>query len=444
MRIVNVLVFGLVIVLFCLWVGQRRRENKSKAVIFLDSHMYLLGVLFAANTISFLLGFGGEQGEILVEREDYQGSEKELGLTLEMGDSTEEVTLSVTQRKLTPQQQKEKMEEAFRYLEEHIKGENASLERVTKPLDFTLDYELYPFEMEVAPEDYTLLDEEGNLRNEESQLRENGYEEKDFSEGIQTGVSVTLSYGEQQQTEHFDLTIYPKEKSDVEKIFSGVLQHLVQKEKDSVYDEEFTLPVSVDGVSIRESRQSGITSGEVFVIGVILCGLLLLREKENNRQREQKRQEKLRRCYPWFVNELVLLLGAGMQVKNIIAVLLSEYEMENERKEDDREPLMEELQIARQSLQMGMPEQQVYYQLGRRLKLSCYIKLMTLLEQNVKRGTKGLTVFFEQEEAAALEERKNLAKRYGEEAGTKLLGPMMLQLLVVMLMIMVPAFMSFM
>jgi hypothetical protein len=105
---------------------------------------------------------------------------------------------------------------------------------------------------------------------------------------------------------------------------------------------------------------------------------------------------------------------------------------------------MEELQIAKQSLQMGMPEQQVYYQLGRRLKLSCYIKLMTLLEQNVKRGTKGLTVFFEQEEAAALEERKNLAKRYGEEAGTKLLGPMMLQLLVVMLMIMVPAFMSFM
>jgi Flp pilus assembly protein TadB len=182
----------------------------------------------------------------------------------------------------------------------------------------------------------------------------------------------------------------------------------------------------------------------VFVIGVILCGLLLLREKENNRQREQKRQEKLRRCYPWFVNELVLLLGAGMQVKNIIAILLSEYEMENERKEDDREPLMEELQIAKQSLQMGMPEQQVYYQLGRRLKLSCYIKLMTLLEQNVKRGTKGLTVFFEQEEAAALEERKNLAKRYGEEAGTKLLGPMMLQLLVVMLMIMVPAFMSFM
>ena len=61
----------------------------------------------------------------------------------------------------------------------------------------------------------------------------------------------------------------------------------------------------------------------------------------------------------------------------------------------------------------------------------------------MKRGGRGLMDMFEQEEAVALEERKNLAKRYGEEAGTKLLGPMILLLLVVMLMIMVPALWSF-
>ena len=137
------------------------------------------------------------------------------------------------------------------------------------------------------------------------------------------------------------------------------------------------------------------------------------------------------------------MLGAGMQVKNIIALLLADYEKEEKKGGDDREPLMAELLTANQSLHMGMPEQQVYYQLGRRLKLPCYIKLMTLLEQNVKRGTKGLSIFFEQEEAQALEDRKNLAKQYGEEAGTKLLGPMIVLLLVVMLIIMIPAFMSF-
>ena len=66
-----------------------------------------------------------------------------------------------------------------------------------------------------------------------------------------------------------------------------------------------------------------------------------------------------------------------------------------------------------------------------------------LITQNVKKGTKGIMNLLEQEEQNALEERKNLAKKYGEEATTKLLGPMMILLLIIMLIIMIPAFMSF-
>ena len=43
----------------------------------------------------------------------------------------------------------------------------------------------------------------------------------------------------------------------------------------------------------------------------------------------------------------------------------------------------------------------------------------------------------------AFEERKNQAKRYGEEAGTKLLIPMIMILLVVMVIIMYPALVNF-
>ena len=42
----------------------------------------------------------------------------------------------------------------------------------------------------------------------------------------------------------------------------------------------------------------------------------------------------------------------------------------------------------------------------------------------------------------AFEERKALAKRLGEEAGTKLLLPMFFMLAVVMIIIIVPAFLS--
>ena len=51
-------------------------------------------------------------------------------------------------------------------------------------------------------------------------------------------------------------------------------------------------------------------------------------------------------------------------------------------------------------------------------------------------------MILKQESDDAFEERKCLAKKLGEEAGTKLLFPMVLMLAVVLVMIIVPAFLS--
>jgi len=65
------------------------------------------------------------------------------------------------------------------------------------------------------------------------------------------------------------------------------------------------------------------------------------------------------------------------------------------------------------------------------------------LEQNLKKGTKGLAQMLENESLEAFEERKNIAKRLGEEAGTKLLAPMAIMLIIVMIIVIVPALLSF-
>ena len=60
----------------------------------------------------------------------------------------------------------------------------------------------------------------------------------------------------------------------------------------------------------------------------------------------------------------------------------------------------------------------------------------------LKRGHQTLRIL-EVEAIESFEERKELAKRIGEEAGTKLLFPMMLMLLIVIVIVIVPAFLSF-
>ena len=66
-----------------------------------------------------------------------------------------------------------------------------------------------------------------------------------------------------------------------------------------------------------------------------------------------------------------------------------------------------------------------------------------LIVQNLRKGSSGLRQMLEKEVADAFVLRKNLAKKAGEEAGTKILFPMMLMLCIVMVIILVPAFLTF-
>ena len=54
-----------------------------------------------------------------------------------------------------------------------------------------------------------------------------------------------------------------------------------------------------------------------------------------------------------------------------------------------------------------------------------------------------IALLLEQEAENGMEERKSLARKLGEEAGTKLLLPMMLMLILVVVILMVPAVLAF-
>ena len=59
-----------------------------------------------------------------------------------------------------------------------------------------------------------------------------------------------------------------------------------------------------------------------------------------------------------------------------------------------------------------------------------------------RKGTKGLAEILENEVNDAYEDRKALARKKGEEAGTKLLLPMGIMLVISMAIIIIPAFLS--
>lgn len=75
--------------------------------------------------------------------------------------------------------------------------------------------------------------------------------------------------------------------------------------------------------------------------------------------------------------------------------------------------------------------------------MNCYNRLIRILIQNLRTGSRGICELLGQEATVALEERKALARKLGEEAGTKMLLPLIMMLGIVIAIIMVPAMQSF-
>ena len=108
-----------------------------------------------------------------------------------------------------------------------------------------------------------------------------------------------------------------------------------------------------------------------------------------------------------------------------------------------RRAAYEEMAGVYHMMQRGVPELRAYAEFGNRCRLLPYRKLAAILEQNVRKGSEHLRPLLESEMEDAFEQRKNLARRMGEEASTKLLAPLFLILMIVMVMVSMPAFLSF-
>lgn len=170
-------------------------------------------------------------------------------------------------------------------------------------------------------------------------------------------------------------------------------------------------------------------------------------------------------AYPELVDKLTLYLGAGVTVKKAferIAQTCSKRdsvrpELEKPRKNKNgiagefhkstsgggEDPLVKEVRYTLNEIRSGVPESDAYCNMGHRINLPVYIKLMSLLAQNIRKGTKDIIVMMAEEEQSALLAKKEMAKKKGEEAGTKLLFPMIVLLGIVMVIVISPAIMNF-
>jgi len=259
-------------------------------------------------------------------------------------------------------------------------------------------------------------------------------------------------------------------------------------------DDLFVLPQEIGGNKVVWLQKENDNSVVILLLALALAAGVYFAFDSDLKKQIQKRKRHLLTQYPEFVSRLVLLMGAGMTIRGAMHQMACDDERRKQESDGryqgrgspqdaagdqrfssvldgDRKKrhsaaedtgigvkagkraamrkgacgvrIYEEIAYTCRELDSGIPEAKAYYRLSRRCGEAHYVRLCMLLSQNLKKGTAGLLILLEQEAADAFEERKRNARRFGEEAGTRLLVPMMIMLVMVMVMIMVPAFLSF-
>ena len=361
-----------------------------------------------------------------IQRPDF-GEEKTVNLSALQAGQEADVRVSVSGRALSEEVLLQRFDEVFEASKSAWLGQNPDAEHVTKRLELT-DESAEGICFRFQSRDPEILTGRGSIMAESIP-----------PEGLRTVLTVTLSYGETEKAYDWPLTILPDGSAGGNQSLQAALAEADAKDPASPYLE---LPETVGGEAVT-FQKNAVSPLTVLLFAVIGAVLLFLLPKEQEKQALKKRESELKLSYAGMVMKLSMLIRAGLSIRMAWYRVVQRYRDDLENGRCKRTYVYEEMQRTANELKTGATEGEAYVRFGRRCGLHRYLKFGNLLSENLKQGISGLDRTLHAELAEALEERKNLSLKKGEEAGTKLLLPMMVMLGIVIVTLVVPAFMAF-
>ena len=398
----------------------------------------ILLILTAGSAICLAVCYLSKQEGVLTDgnliyRNTYGGADVAADLSAGIANSAEdtseyEVDLTIPAQVYSQEDADVLFDKLSSDIDSILLGENDSADHILYPVRFVMAVDGYPFTISWESSDYELIDYDGAVNNLDMSVPQ-----------IVTVTGDCLYQGTHRYLIR-DLYVCPRELTATEKIHEEILSAVRKAESESVSEDHVTLPAEISaGALIWKENLSDISP--MILMGVLIISILIVpfRESEITRQLKNRSRELLIE-YPAFVSQLTLFLGAGLSVRNC---LIGMGRKAGSKKSRTITYLEKELIITSHEIEVGISESEAIEHFGKRCGTREYMRFSALLNQNMKKGSSDLIAMLREESDDAFVLRKNEARKLGEEASTKLLLPMVMMLTVVMIIIMVPAYMSF-
>lgn len=347
---------------------------------------------------------------------------------LEIEDTSYPIELEIASKEYLEEEIEVLHKEAEVYLDSVILAENKSFSEVSKDLYFP-SYILETGEkIRWRTEKPSIISTSGQVNNEQLETE------------LQVEVKAEISYGAEYRVYKRVITVLPKVYTEQEQKVAQAIQYLQQLEQESRTEPYVVLPEEVLGWKLLQ-KEKGVLQKEAFLIllAIVLPILVYSRFFEKLKKLQKERKEQAENSYSEFIMKLSILLATGISIRQ------SFFRLEKEYKEHygEKHILTIQLKVTKQELEHGYSESAVYDAFGKRMGVLVYQRMASLLTQNVSKGIQGIQVLLLQEAKEAMAQERANIKIKGEQAGTKLLLPMMGMLVLVFAILLVPAFWSF-
>ncbi|MDO4619536.1 MAG: type II secretion system F family protein [Lachnospiraceae bacterium] len=367
-------------------------------------------------------------------REEYGSADKSEELELELDGERHEVELQIAARSLSSEEKQAALDRAEEVLPKLLFGEQteqrAGQIEVRQDLSFPNRIPGEPVQVTWMQDSAQYLDFSGHITEEVPQ------------EGAQVRLQALLLCEEESRELLFDILVMPQELTEEEQLDRELREAVGELNEKS--EEKVLLPQEIGGRQANWSAKEDRTGISLLLLGILTAVVYIYSGVRLRLNAAEQREQKLKKDYPAVISKLVLLLGAGMSMRRAFARIAADYERgKNESKKPEERPGYEEIVRTVQEMERGVSEAEAYRNLGRRAGIAEYRTFSTVILQNLRKGGAEMLRILEREAAEAQENRKKQARIRGEEAGTKLMLPMLVMLVLVMAILTVPAFLTF-
>lgn len=350
-------------------------------------------------------------------RPEVGGTSEKVKLRLEEEGTEEVYDLEISPREYTDEEFKTAAAEAKRYIDEVYLGNNPSAERITSNLTLPDSDETGRLRVIWESSDPLVLSSSGVIKN------------KQFENEAEVRLTATIKDNNHSESVDYFLKVVGE---DSLSSFERIKLRMLEIESETRSESEVVLPDYLDGVRIeRVKTDRRKVLAEIMLLGFFMIASYAFVQINRLKEAGKKRDSELRGAYYGFVSRLTIHLGAG-------SVLREALRLAGVREKS--EYLKNEINLALKKIASGIPEYRAYTEMGKSIGTQEYMKLMSLIAQNLEYGNKNLISLLETEVNSSIYIRKEEIKKRGEQASEKLLIPTSILMILVIAIVIYPAY----